>query len=65
MTDYFSRNNHNTFGGNIYDSDFNTDCPTTLSSIAARIASDCRFDQQCKRNIKIVKRKVKKENAIK
>lgn len=40
---------HNTFGGTIYLSDFDTDhCGSR--NIASRIVSDWGFDQQCKQN---------------
>ncbi len=46
---------HSTFGGIIYQSDFETNYRgkdnNKGSSIASRIASDLRFDQQCKKNI--------------
>ena len=50
---------HTTFGGLIYPSDFNTDYrgnDQKESSIAKRIASDWKFDQQCKQTIKNRKR---------
>ena len=43
---------HTTFGGLICQSDFNTDYSgnsTNGSSIAAKIASDWRFDESCKK----------------
>ncbi len=46
---------HNTFGGIINFSDFDTNyCGKVQkeSSIARRIASDWRFDRQCETNIK-------------
>ncbi len=39
---------HSTFGGIIYDYDF--DKPLTVSNIAARIISDWNFDKQCRKN---------------
>lgn len=47
---------HTLFGGLIYQSDFETDGSkrknhTGESVIARRIASDQRFDEQCRRNI--------------
>lgn len=46
--------NHSTFGGLIYPSDFNTDNSGKNnyngSPIAKRIASDDKFDQQCRNN---------------
>lgn len=45
---------HRTFGGKIYESDFNTNFSgkknLRRSSIAERIAEDERFDNFCKRN---------------
>lgn len=45
---------HSTFGGLIYPSDFNTDNNGKKnyngSPIAKRIASDDKFDQQCRMN---------------
>lgn len=40
----------NTYGGNVCASDFCTDYEGTRN-IANRIASDWKFDEQCKRNI--------------
>ena len=43
---------HTTFGGLICQSDFNTDYSgnsTNGSSVAAKIASDWRFDESCKK----------------
>ncbi len=46
--------NHSTFGGLIYPSDFNTDYQaknnTNGSAIAQRIVSNWKFDKQCKLN---------------
>ena len=42
--------NHNTFGGEIYISDFCTDYEETRH-IADRIVSDWKFDLRCKKNI--------------
>ena len=48
------KTDYTTFGGVIYPSDFNTDyrgkVNTNGSSIAHRIANDCKFDKQCKKN---------------
>ena len=46
VTEYM-KPDHSTFGGKIYESDF--DGYTSISSIASRILSDRRFDNQCKR----------------
>lgn len=46
---------HTKFGGKIYLSDFETDYKrksnTNGSTIAQRIMSDHRFDEQCRKNI--------------
>ncbi len=46
---------HSTFGGFIYQSDFETDYrgkdSNNGSSIAQRIVSDLRFDEHCRKNI--------------
>lgn len=46
---------HSTFGGIIYQSDFETDYRgkdnNNGSSIAQRIVSDLKFDEQCRKNI--------------
>lgn len=46
---------HTKFGGIIYPSDFNTDYRgkdnTHGSTIASRIISDKKFDEQCRKNI--------------
>lgn len=44
------RPNHNTFGGLIYPSDFDTNHEGTRN-IAERIVQDQRFDEQCRKNI--------------
>lgn len=56
MTDTFNRLNvrkedHSTFGGIIYPSDFDTNYSSGI--IAQRIISDKNFDEQCRRNIKL------------
>ena len=55
---YATRNyeiNHTTFGGIICESDFNTefrkDNSRLGSSIANRILSDWKFDEECRKNI--------------
>ena len=49
------RVDHSTFGGVICPSDFNTDYRgkpnTNGSTVAKRIASDKKFDMQCRKNI--------------
>lgn len=43
---------HNIFGGILHSSDFCTDSiPPNGMSWADRIASDLRFDEQCRKNI--------------
>lgn len=51
--------NHNTYGGEITPFDF--DGHHTLSTMSARIASDLRFDEQCRKNIEAKERM--KKNA--
>lgn len=50
-------NLRHTFGGLIYLSDYNTECRhkkiSQGSAVANRIAQDKRFDEQCKRNVKM------------
>lgn len=52
---------HTRFGGIIYPSDYTTDhrgkSNTHGSPIAARIARDRTFDNQCRKNIEILKLK--------
>ena len=44
---------HTTFGGTIYQSDFNTDYSGNTNAngsvVASKIASDWRFDESCKK----------------
>lgn len=50
---YYAPHKHNTFGGYVCLSDFNTDYrgnDQKESSIAKHIESDMRFDRQCKLN---------------
>lgn len=51
------KRNHTTFGGIICESDFNTefrkDNSKNGSSIASRIISDWKFDEQCKKGYKV------------
>ncbi len=53
MTDFYRTKRFNadssSFGGIIYTHDF--DAHTTMADIARRIASDLRFDEQCRKNI--------------
>lgn len=70
MEHFHSTNDYRTkptrFGGLIYPSDFETDYRSKTqnqgSSIAQRIASDWKFDEQCKRNIEVRKKKMNKED---
>lgn len=45
-----AKSNHNTFGGKIYLSDFDT--AYCDGNSAQRIASDWKFDEQCRKFIK-------------
>lgn len=56
ITNIYTSENHNTFGGTLYDSDFNTTYSGT-HNIASRIAADMRFDQKCKKNYEAKTRK--------
>ena len=47
--------NHNTYGGYIYISDFNTAYEGS-HNIAERIFSDWRFDETCRKNYESSKR---------
>lgn len=43
------KKNHNTFGGRIYSSDFNT--AHCNGDTASKIFQDWRFDEQCRKNL--------------
>lgn len=43
---------NNRFRGLIFESDFETNYPNDMTSIASRIAADLRFDEQCRKNQK-------------
>lgn len=47
-TSTYRTNRHNTFGGRIYEYDFDTEHYN--GSMARRILSDWRFDEQCRKN---------------
>mgnify|MGYP003409057620 FL=1 len=47
--------NYSIYGGRIYDYDY--DDYTSMSDIASRIATDMKFDDQCKKNIENRNRK--------
>ena len=49
ITNIYTTEDHNTFGGTLYDSDFDTTYSGT-HNIASRIAADMKFDQMCKKN---------------
>lgn len=55
--------NHNTFGGRIYNSDFDTSYPET-HNIASRIAADMKFDEMCKKNYEAKLRDTKERRII-
>lgn len=55
------RHDHRSFGGVINPSDFNTDCrgnDNKRSSIADRIFTDWKFDNECRKNIEFRKKKL-------
>lgn len=54
-----NHNLHNTYGGRIYNSDFDTEF--SYGNVASRIISDWKFDQQCKKNIEN-KERMRKNN---
>lgn len=56
ITNIYTTEDHNTFGGTLYDSDFDTSYPET-HNIASRIAADMKFDQMCKKNYQTKTRK--------
>lgn len=56
ITNIYTSENHNTFGGTLYDSDFDTSYPGT-HNITDRIVADMRFDKMCKRNYETKTRK--------
>ena len=62
MTNYIGNYDHNTFGGNIYESDFDTSYVGTRN-IAGRIISAWKFDSDCRKNIKDKKTKEDTQNA--
>ena len=50
MINYIGNYDHNTFGGNIYESDFDMSYVGTRN-IAGRIRSDWKFDRYCQKNM--------------
>ena len=56
ITNIYTSENHNTFGGTLYDSDFDTTYSGT-HNIASRIAADMKFDKMCKKNYEAKTRK--------
>ena len=57
------RHDRRCFGGVINHSDFNTDYrgnDNKRSSIAARIFTDWKFDNECRKNIEFRKKKINK-----
>lgn len=50
--DEIINNAHNTFGGLVFPSDFNTETGRNPNSMswADRIAADIKFDEQCRKN---------------
>lgn len=51
MTNYIGNYDHSTYGGKIYNSDFDMNYVGTRN-IASRIMSDWKFDRDCQENIK-------------
>ena len=62
MTNYIGNYDHNTFGGVLYDSDFDMSYVGTRN-IAGRIMSAWRFDKNCQKNIKDRKTKENIQDA--
>ena len=56
ITNIYTTEDHNTFGGTLYDSDFDTTYSGT-HNIASRIAADMKFDKVCKKNYEAKTRK--------
>lgn len=56
ITNIYTTEDHNTFGGTLYDSDFDTTYSGT-HNIASRIAADMKFDRMCQKNYKQKTRK--------
>lgn len=56
ITNIYTSENHNTFGGTLYDSDFDTTYSGT-HNIANRIAADMKFDKMCQKNYEVKTRK--------
>ena len=46
ITNIYTTEDHNTFGGTLYDSDFDMTYSGT-HNIASRIAADMKFDKMC------------------
>lgn len=57
ITNIYTTEDHNTFGGTIHESDFDTSYPRT-HNIANRIAADMKkFDKMCQKNYETKTRK--------
>ena len=56
ITKSHTKEDHNPFGGTLYESDFDTTYSGT-HNIASRIAADMKFDQMCKKNYQTKTRK--------
>lgn len=48
MMNKLENTNHTTYGGRIYNNDF--DCYHSIADIASRIISDQKFDKACRNN---------------
>lgn len=58
----YGRGTSSSFGGRIYESDFNGH--TSLADMAARVASDWRFDRACMLQAEIRDRKRKYQQGL-
>ena len=56
ITNIYTTEDHNTFGGTLYDSDFDTTYSGT-HNIASRIAAYMKFDRMCQENYETKTRK--------
>lgn len=56
ITNIYTTEDHNTFGGTLYDSDFDMTYSGT-HNIASRIAADMKFDKMCQKNYETKTRK--------
>ena len=57
ITNIYTTEDHNTFGGTLYDSDFDTTYYLGTHNIASRVAADMKFDKMCQKNYETKTRK--------